>query len=73
MIWIPKHNPSSDPKFHRILILEGDGRETTLLFMTDKIGCVFIILIDILLYEIGRMEPPQNFVIFTIAIKTTNK
>jgi hypothetical protein len=29
MIWITKHIPSSDPKFHHALMFAGDGKSTS--------------------------------------------
>jgi len=37
-IWTPRQSPKSDPKFHRILILEGEGRATTLLLAAERSG-----------------------------------
>jgi len=28
-IWVPRHKPSKEPKFHQAEILEGAGRSTT--------------------------------------------
>lgn len=70
-IWIPKHKPNKEPKFHKMLILEGEGREIIVLFTADSKGWDFIILIDI--DYMGRKDPAQYFVIFTIAIKTIKR
>jgi len=32
-IWIPKHNPNKDPKFHHALILDGEGKSINELFI----------------------------------------
>lgn len=32
-IWIPKHNPNKDPKFHQAEILAGVGKSTRELFI----------------------------------------
>ena len=40
IIWIIKHNPRRDPKFHQIDRLEGAGRSTRDLFIILRRGCV---------------------------------
>jgi hypothetical protein len=57
-ICVPRHSPRREPKFHRILMLDGDGSVTTVLFMAESKGWVFIILIDIG-FILGVMTPPK--------------
>jgi len=52
-------------------MLDGEGKEIIVVFAADNKGWVFIILIDI--YYIGRKDPAQYLVIFTIAIKTIKR
>lgn len=40
-IWINKHNPRRDPKFHHSEILLGLGRSISELFMILMRGCFF--------------------------------
>ena len=37
-IWITKHSPNNDPKFHMYEILDGDGRSTTALLASLNRG-----------------------------------
>ena len=39
-IWIPRHNPRREPKFHQAEILIGAGRSTKALFIILSKGCV---------------------------------
>lgn len=40
-IWIIKHSPNKDPKFHRVEMFEGVGRSINELLMILIIGEVF--------------------------------
>lgn len=39
-IWIIKHNPNKDPKFHQIEILIGAGKSTKALLAILNKGCL---------------------------------
>jgi hypothetical protein len=52
-------------------MLEGEGKEIIVVLAADSKGCVFMMLIDI--YYIGRKDPAQYLVIFTIAINTIKR
>jgi hypothetical protein len=39
-IWVPRHNPSKDPKFHQAEMLEGAGKSTTAPDAIFNKGCV---------------------------------
>jgi hypothetical protein len=52
-------------------MFEGEGREIIVVLAADSNGCDFIILIDI--NYIGRSDPAQYLVIFTMAIKTMKR
>lgn len=41
MIWIPKQSPSSDPKFHNVVILDGVGKSIKELLIILITGDVF--------------------------------
>lgn len=41
IIWIIKHNPNNDPKFHKDEIFDGVGKSINELFIILIIGCVF--------------------------------
>jgi len=40
-IWIIKHNPKREPKFHKELILDGEGSSTNEPFTIFNNGCDF--------------------------------
>lgn len=40
-IWVIKHSPKRDPKFHQTEILEGAGKSTNASFAIFKRGCDF--------------------------------
>jgi len=40
-IWITRHNPSNDPKFHQVDKLLGAGRSNKLPFITLITGWIF--------------------------------
>ena len=50
-IWIIKHSPRSEPKFHHNEILDGAGRSTRAWFMIFKSGWVFRMLMAISSYS----------------------
>lgn len=72
MIWIIKHNPNREPKFHIVEILDGEGRSIKELLIILIRGEVFRKGIFIC-YSIVRNGPLLNSVIFTIAINVINK
>lgn len=41
MIWVIKHTPNRDPKFHQDEMLEGAGRSMNAWLMILSSGCVF--------------------------------
>jgi len=45
IIWVIRHTPSRDPKFHQELILEGVGRSLREELIILKIGLILRILI----------------------------
>lgn len=45
MIWMPKHKPSKDPKFHQLLIFNGVGRSTKDLLIILINGSFFRVFI----------------------------
>jgi hypothetical protein len=54
MIWMTKHIPSNDPKFHHALIFAGDGKSTSALFAILKRGWLFRMgLFIIFLFDVG--------------------
>lgn len=72
-IWIIKHSPRSDPKFHQLEILDGAGKSTKALFIILNKGWVFRIGLFILIYDFGRNGPSKMFVIFTVAINVKKR
>jgi len=47
-----KHNPSSDPKFHHPLIVDGVGKSTRALFAILNSGCLFRVGLFIILHVV---------------------
>ena len=48
MIWVPKHKPRSEPKFHHVLIFDDEGKSInallTILIMDVEFGWVYSLL-----------------------------
>lgn len=53
MIWIDKHNPRIDPKFHHVEMFEGVGRSINELLMILVTGDSFIICFFISIFVGG--------------------
>lgn len=47
MIWVLRHNPRIDPMFHKMLMLDGDGKSIIDWFMIFASGWDFMIFVDI--------------------------
>lgn len=45
VIWIIRHSPSSDPKFHHVEMLLGVGKSMKELFKILMAGCVFRVIV----------------------------
>jgi len=56
MIWIIKHNPNKEPKFHKELIFEGEGSSTKELFIILNNGWIFKIDIIINWGQFGLQD-----------------
>lgn len=54
MIWIARHSPSKDPKFHQDEMLEGLGRSITALLMIFNRGDILRtgVFINLLVVEV---------------------
>ena len=37
-IWVTRHTPNKEPKFHMALSIDGDGKETRAPLTIDKMG-----------------------------------
>jgi hypothetical protein len=57
MSWTTKHSPSSDPKFHHVLMLDGVGRSIRAPFIIFINGCVVRIGLFIMRFVGGA--PPR--------------
>jgi len=65
-----KQIPSSDPKFHHPLIVDGVGRSTRASFAILNKGCLF--RVGLFIYLVCRKGPLDTLMMFTTTISVNS-